>query len=143
MGEGGDDLPLNRNPVCVDFTIKCLAYSNDVVMPTDRRKFTFGRDEPELQVIEEMEAAPIEEWSGVRMIFGSEENGCAEEPLEAIHEAAVVWAVFGKMEKVKHLGGRIEMELAGFLAQGERGHPDGDEAVLAERDGRFIMHLPQ
>jgi len=115
MSEGGDDLSLNGNSVRVDFTIKCLAYSNDVVMPTDRRKFTFGRDEPELQVIEEMEAAPIEEWSGVRMIFGSEENGCAEEPLEAIHEAAVVWAVFGKMEKVKHLGGRIEMKLAGFL----------------------------
>jgi hypothetical protein len=115
VGEGGDDLSLNRNSVRIDFTIKCLTHGNGVVVLTGRTMFTFGRVEPELQVIEEMEAAPIEEWSGVRMIFGSEENGCAEEPLEAIHEAAVVWAVFGKMEKVKHLGGRIEMKLAGFL----------------------------
>ena len=68
----------------------------------------------------------------MRLIFGSEENGCAEKSLEAFHEAAVMWAVFGKMEEVEHLGGRIEMELAGFLPQGERGHPDGDEPVLAE-----------
>jgi hypothetical protein len=36
------------------------------------------------------------------------------------------------MEKVEHLGGRIEMKLAGFLPQSEGGHPDGDEPVLAE-----------
>jgi hypothetical protein len=38
------------------------------------------------------------------------------------------------MEEVEHLGGRIEMELTGFLPQGERGHPDGEKAVLAERE---------
>jgi hypothetical protein len=131
MGEGGDALPLNRNSLRIDFTTKCLADCNGVVMPVDRRNFTFGRVEPELQTIEEMEAAPIEERSGVRLILGSEENGGAEDPFKALYEAAVVGAVFGKMEEVEHLGGRIEMKLAGFLPQGERCHPDGDGAVLA------------
>jgi len=143
MGEGGDDLSLNRNSVRIDFTIKCLADCDGVVMPTDGRKFTFRRVEPELQAIKEMEAAPIEERGGVRLIFGSEENGGAEEPLEAFYEAAVVGAVFGKMEKVEHLGGRIEMKFTGFVPQGEGGHPDRDKAVLPEGDGPFIMHLPQ
>jgi len=132
VGEGGDALPLNRNSVRIDFTIKCLAYCNGVVMPTCRGKSAFGRVELELQAIKEMEAGPIEERRGLRLIFGSEENGCAEEPPEAFHEGVVVWAVVGKMEKIEHLGGRIEMKLAGFLPQGERGHPDGDVAVMAE-----------
>jgi hypothetical protein len=101
--------------------------------------FTFGWVEPELQAIKEMEAGPVEERSGSRVIFGSEENGGTEEPLEALHEAAVVGAVFGKMEKVEHLGGRIEMKLAGFLPQGERGDPDGNEAVLSERQSEVGM----
>jgi hypothetical protein len=47
------------------------------------------------------------------------------------------------MEKVEHLGGRIEMKFTGFVPQGEGGHPDRDKAVLPEGDGPFIMHLPQ
>jgi hypothetical protein len=139
MGEGGDNLPLNRNSVRIDFTIKRLAHCNGVVMPAGRRKVPFRRVEPELQAIEEMEAGPIEERSGLGVIFGSEEDGGAEEPFEAFHEAAVVGAVRGKMEKVEHFGGRIEMKLTGFLPQGECGHPDGDEAVLAEAQSEVGM----
>ena len=134
-----NDLPLNGNPVRVDFTIECLAYGDGVLMPAGRGKSAFGRVEPEVHAIEEMEAGPINDWSRVRLFFGSEENRGAEEPLEAFAEAAVVRAVFGKMEEVEHLGGRIEMELAGFLPQGESGHPDGEKAVLAEREPEVGM----
>jgi hypothetical protein len=112
-------------------------------MSAGRGKAAFGLVEPEVHAIEEVETGPINDSSGLGVFFGSEENRGAEEPLEAFDEAAVVRAVFGKMEEVEHLGGRIEMELAGFLPQGERGHPDWEKAVLAERDGRFIMHLQQ
>lgn len=80
-----------------------------------------------------MKAAPINHGSGPSLFFGSKENRGAEEPLETVDESAVVRAVFGEIEEVEHLGGRIEMDLAGFLPQRERGNPDGNEPILAER----------
>jgi hypothetical protein len=43
------------------------------------------------------------------------------------------------MEEVEHLGGRIEMEIAGFLPQRERGYPDRDKAILPEREPEVGM----
>lgn len=139
MGEGRDDLALHWNPVVIDFAVERLTYSDGVVMPVGRGIFAFGPVEPELNAIEEMEPSPVNDWSGLSLVIGSEENCGAEEPLEAVDEAAVVRAVFGKMEEVEHLGGGIEMKFAGFLPQRERRYPDGDETVLAEREPKIRM----
>lgn len=130
---------LDGNSVCVDLTIECLTYSNNVVMPVGRLNSTFWRVEPELHAIEEVEAAPINDRGGASLFFGSEEDGSAEEPLEAFDKAAIVGAVFGKMKKVEHLGGRFEMKLAGFLPQCEGGDPDREEAILPERQAKIWM----
>lgn len=61
------------------------------------------------------------------LFFGSEEDRGAEKSLEALDEPAVVRAVLGEVEEVEHLGGRIEMDLAGLLPQCERSDPDRDE----------------
>ena len=63
--------------------------------------------------------------------------------LEALHEAVVSFSVFEEVEEVEHLGPGGETDAAASLAQGQGGHPDGNETVLAKGDGRFIMHLPQ
>jgi hypothetical protein len=86
-----------------------------------------------------MKAAPVNDRSGASLIFGSEENRGAEKPLEAVDEAVVVRAVFGKMEEVEHLGGSAEMNLAGLLPESKRSHPDRDEPILAEPQAKIWM----
>lgn len=132
-GKGSDDLSLDGNSVCVNFTIECFAYRDSVVVAIGGTKFAFGRVEPELHAIQKMEVAPINDRRGPRLFFDSEENRRAEEALEAFDQAAVVGTVFGKVEEFEHLRGRIEMNFTRFLAQSERGDPDREEAILPER----------
>jgi hypothetical protein len=68
----------------------------------------------------------------IGLAISTEEDGCAEDPLESLDQAAIMESVFGQAEEVEHLSGRIEPNLTGFLPEGERGNPYRDEAVLAK-----------
>ena len=46
-------------------------------------------------------------------------------------------SVFGQAEEVEHPGGGIEMNLARLLPERERGDPNGDEPILAERQTKL------
>jgi hypothetical protein len=54
-----------------------------------------------------------------------------------------VGAVLGQSEEFKDLGGRFKVDGAGVLFHREGSDPDRNQAILAVRDGPFIMHLPQ
>ena len=77
------------------------------------------------------------------MLLGSKEHCGGKNSLETFDEAPISLAVFEQAEKVEHFGRGLETDDPALLANGERGNPNGDEAVLAVGDGRFIMHLPQ
>jgi hypothetical protein len=94
-------------------------------------------------VIEEMETPPIDKTVSPWLIFGSEENGRGKDALKALHDPAVMTAILGQAEEIKHLGRTVEVDGAAPLFYRQGGNPNGDEAILTKRDGRFIMHLPQ
>jgi hypothetical protein len=48
-------------------------------------------------------------------------------------------SVFGKAEKVEHLGDANKTDFTSLLPEGQRGDPDGNEPVLAERQAELEM----
>ncbi len=48
-------------------------------------------------------------------------------------------SIFGQTEKVEHLSSRVEMGVARLLPESERGDPDRDETILAERKSEVRM----
>ena len=69
-----------------------------------------------------------------------EEDGCSEDALKAIDQAAVGLAVLVEAEGVKDLGGALEENNSILLPECECRYPDGDEAVLAE--GQTELGMP-
>jgi hypothetical protein len=129
VGEGCDDLSLDRDSVFIDLTIKCVAQGDDVlvrlldgvaVLPV----------EPELHAIKEMKARPIYKPRSVGVLFISEEDRRPEYSFEAFEDTAIVRAVFGKPKEIQKLCGRIEMNCTTSLFESQSGYPDGDQTVL-------------
>jgi len=98
---------------------------------------------PELHAIKKMKASRVDEIRFFRLLFSAEENRGGKDSLESLDHAAIVGAVLGQAKEFKDLGGRFEVDRTGVLFHGEGSDPDGNQAVLAVRDGPFIMHLPQ
>jgi hypothetical protein len=95
MSEGSDDLALNGYSVCVDLAIEGFAHSDAVFVQAGIGGLAFELVELEPHAIKEMKTTPINDWSGLSLFFGSEENRGAEEPPKAVDEPAIVRAVFG------------------------------------------------
>lgn len=124
----------------VDLFVKVFAKRNHVSAGLGCAGKTWAASAiPKLHVIEEMKTRPVDHWVGIRLFFSSEEDRGAENALERFGHTPIVKSVFGQAEEVEHLGGGIKMNLAGFLPDGERGHPDRDQAVLAERKTELGM----
>src|SRR6267143_5386083 len=85
---------------------------------------------PESQVIEEMETHPINKTVSPWLIFGSEENGRGKDALEPLHDPAVMAAILGQAEEIKHLGRTVEVDGAAPLLYRQGGNPNGDQAIL-------------
>ena len=68
----------------------------------------------------------------VRLIVCSEEDGSGKDSLKGLDDPPIVAPVLRQVKEVQHLSCAIEANGATFLADGERGYPDGDEAVLTE-----------
>ena len=88
--------------------------------------------EPEVDVIEEVEARPIDQPVAGRLLFRTEEDRRGKDTLEALHHAAIIAAVLGEPEELQHLSGACEMHGAALLPEGKGSNPDGYEAVLAK-----------
>ncbi|MGA2078026.1 MAG: HEAT repeat domain-containing protein [Terriglobia bacterium] len=91
--------------------------------------------EPEMNFIEEVKSRPVNQLAAARLVLRAKEDGGSKDALEALHHAVVVAAILGKAEELQHLGGAIEVNGPAFLPEGEGGHPDRDEAILAEGNG--------
>ncbi len=85
---------------------------------------------PKLHLVEEMETHPIDKTVSPWLIFGSEENGRGKDALEALHDAAVMAAILGEAEEIKHLGSTVKVDGAGPLLYRQGGNPNGDQAIL-------------
>jgi hypothetical protein len=142
--QGGYDLALHRNRVLADLSIRSLAEDYNIVEAFLQRWLELVvAIKPKLHLINEVEAAPVDNGVFLEMIFGSEENVGGKDSLESLDHAAIVGAVLGQAKEFKDLGGRFEVDRTGVLFHREGSDPDGNQAVLAVRDGRFIMHLQQ
>jgi len=119
--------------VLIDFGVKSFAESHSVrvVACWDGRALAPFRA-PEMKLIKKMKARPIHERGTGRLMLRSEKDGRGKYPLEGLHHAPVIAAIFGEAKKVEHLGSAIEMNCAALLPKGESGYPDGNEPVLAE-----------
>ena len=61
VGQAGDDLPLHRNAVLIDFVIEALAEGDDVLVSVSSWRGTrSGAVEPKLETIKEMKSRPVE-----------------------------------------------------------------------------------
>jgi hypothetical protein len=137
-------LSLYRDAVLINFIVKALAKGDGVfVSVIGRQGVTLGVVKPEFYAIEEMKSRPFKNLRRSLCCLSSEENAGCEDTLETLHEAPVMETVLGQLQEFKHLGSAFEPNGPALLLHRERGHPDGDEAVLAEWDVPFIMHLPQ
>src|SRR6516225_8244970 len=96
---------------------------------------------PEVQAIEEVEALPIQQELPIGLIVRAEKHGGREDPLEALHDAVVSFSVFEEAEEVEHLGPGAETDAPASLAERQRGHPDGNETVLAK--GQAELGMPR
>ena len=93
--------------------------------------------------VQEVKPREVDELGAARRLLCTEEDRGSEDSLETLDQAPVVRAILGEAKEVEQSGGRIEVNRSALLLQSESGDPDGNQTVLAEGDGRFIMHLPQ
>lgn len=83
---------LDGNPMLVNLVIKGFTQRDHVSFALVIM-ILFAGIEPELHVIEKVEAMPVNEASARRMIFGAEEDGRREDALESFYDSAIVEAV--------------------------------------------------
>ena len=68
---------------------------------------------------------------GHSLAIRSEEDGCTKDPLERVHEPAILGAALLHPEGVEHCRGTLEGNPPSLLANGHRYEEDRDQAVLA------------
>lgn len=136
--QGSDDLAFDRNSVLVNFLEERVGKFDDVLSFVISMRQP-GIRKPEPHVFKEVEPRAIGHPVARRLILRAEKDGSRKDPLETFDDAAVMAAVFGEMEEIKHFCGGLEMHDAAFLAEGQRCNPDWDEAVLAVREAEAGM----
>jgi len=101
--------------------------------------------EPQTEVVKKVKSRPVEHQLAARFVISSKEHGGAKNSLKTFDEAAISLAVFEQAEKVEDVGCGSEMDDPAALANGQGGHPDGNEAVLTERQSKLGMakHLKE
>ena len=95
-----------------------------------------------MNAIKKMKPRGIHQQISIRMILGAEGDGRCEDSLKALNNSPIVTTVGSEPEEIEHLKGSFKVDGAAFLLQSEGRNPNGDQAILAEGDGRFIMHPP-
>lgn len=117
--QGGYDLALHGNRALADLSVKSLAQDDSIVKAFLQRWLDLiVAIKPELHLIDEVEAAPVDNRVFLETIFGSEENGGGKDSLESGLHSPVLGAVLTKSKVVKELGGTFESDDAVSLSQG-------------------------
>jgi len=144
VSQGGHHLALHGNTVLVDLPVERFA-QGDGISGFFGGSFGCGLGgiEPELHAIEKVKSTPVNHAVAGRLVLGAEENSSRKDSLEALNDSPIMIAVRGQVEEIEHLRSSAKSDGAALLAERQRGDPDGDQAILAERNGRFIMHPPQ
>jgi len=144
MGKTSNGFPFQGNAMLVNFFVKRLADGDGVGLNFGscviRRRFIV---EPESHAIKEVKTRKVDELGAAWPLVGSEKDCSGKNPFKACNQATVVGAVFGQAKEIEQLSSRVKVDGSALLFEGECSDPYGDEPVLTERDGRFIMHLPQ
>jgi hypothetical protein len=119
VGKASDCFTLNWNRVLIDFLMKSLAKSNDVVV-RNRVGGLCGwiGIEPESHVIKKMKTGEINERGAGWFFLRSEKDCGREDTLKPIDQALVVGPILGQAKELEHLGRRIEMDCPVFLLEG-------------------------
>ena len=134
------NLSLDRQAVLVNLSVETLAESNRVPMLAGCAGTTLlPFCKPEMKVIKEMKSCPADQMIPCRLIFRTEEDGGRKDALKALCHAPVVPAILGKPEEVQNLGCTMEADCPALLPKSKRCHPDGNQAVLPERQGKVGM----
>lgn len=133
VGQGSNNFSFYRYSVLVNLAIKLLAEQDRIaVRAMGACLLVLSCVKPKSHAVEKVKPSPVDHCSRLGLLLTSKKDRGAEDVLEAIDKAAIVRAVFGKAKEIKHLSRGVKMNLPGFLPDGERSNPDGDQAVLAE-----------
>ncbi len=143
VGHQGHHLSLHGNSVSVDFLVKRVAENNDVLIAGGSTWLCCTLVIPKVKVVKKKKSGPVEDQFTRGLVAGSKKRHSGKDSLESLHDAAIPLAVFEEVKTVEHLGGSAKSHNPAALAEGKGRNPDGDQAVLSIRDGRFVMHLPQ
>jgi hypothetical protein len=144
LSECSDGMTLHRYAMLVDLIVKRFAENDGVVgaiLGSGSRSVVRGK--PEVNAIKKMKTRGINQPISIRIILGAEEDRCCEDSLETLNDSPIMATVGSESEEIEHLKGSIKVDDATFLLHGESGYPDGNQPILAEGDGPFIMHLLQ
>ena len=125
MGESGDDLALDRDSMGVDLLVKRLAEGDNAFSGIVRGRGLIVIVEPKSNPVE-MKTRPVGDRVATGLIVGAKKDGRCEAPLEALHHAAIMAAVFGKTKEVQHLSGAVEADDSGSPV-GQRVSPPRSE----------------
>ena len=101
------------------------------------------RTKPEVNAIKKMKTRGVNQRISIGVILGAEEDSRCEDSLKALDNSPIMATIGSEAEEIEHLKGSFKVDGAAFLLDGESGYPNGDQAILAEGDGPFIMHLLQ
>ena len=128
------DLALYGNRMRADLSIKCLAEHDDIVGAFLERWLglvVVAAIEPELHLINEVEAAPVDNRMFHEMIFRSKENGGGKDSLKSCFHSSVLGAILSKSKVVEELGWILEVNHPVVLLQRECGEPYWNQSVLS------------
>ena len=144
MGKCSNGMTLHRYSMLIDFFVESFA-EGDNISAAILGLGTLGavRSKPKVDAIKKMKTRGIHQQISIRMILGAEEDGRCEDSLKALNNSPIMATVGSEAEEIEHLKGSLKVDGAALLLHGESGHPDGNQPILAEGDGRFIMHLSQ
>ena len=87
--------------------------------------------EPETHRVHEVETSRVHNDLPSGILFRAKENRGGEDPLGGRLYPAVLTSILGEMEIVEQLSWTLEVNDPGLLFYGQRGHPDGDQAILS------------
>jgi hypothetical protein len=139
VGEGGDNLAFDGNPMLIDLSIERLAERDGIFRSIAIWRGLIGVVEPKSKAIKKVKTSPVSDAVPIRLIVGAEEDRRCEDALKALRNAAIMAAIFREAKEVQHLCSAVELDCPALLLDSERRDPNGNQPVLAERQTKFGM----
>jgi hypothetical protein len=94
---------------------------------------------PETKLIEKMKPRPVKENILIPTLVCAKKDRASKDALECRSGSLVIMACGGKIEVTQEVGETLKLNYSALLTKSKGCHPDGDQAVLAERKTEFGM----